>query len=202
MDEVARTDDQRSITTLLVAWGDGDLHARERLLPRVYQELRRSAAAYLRHERANHSLEPAALVHETYLRLIGQHDVAWQNRAHFFGVASQMMRRILVDYARARHAERRNAALTVALDDGMPAADIRGDPANFDLLMLNDALDALALRDRRQAQIVELRYFGGLTEREVADSLSLSRATVTREWQVARAWLFRRLTRGRSERNT
>ena len=189
-----------AISGLLMAWGQGDLRAREQLVPLVYRELRRSAAAYLRRERTNHSLDPTALVHEAYLRLIGQNEVAWQNRAHFFGIASQFMRRILVDHARARLTRKRpNAALQVTLDEDIAGAAA---PRSCELLMLDEALDALARHDRRQAQIVELRYFGGLTEREVAELLSMSRATVTREWQVARAWLFRRLTRGKSRSQT
>lgn len=186
------------ISGLLVAWGRGDRRAHEQLMPLVYRELRRLATGYLRRERADHTLEPAALVHEAYLRLIGQRGVAWQNRAHFFGVAAQMMRRILVDHARAHHARKRPAtALRVTLD-----ARIEGTPPrNCELLMLDDALAALAQQDPRQAQIVELRYFGGLTESETAAVLSISRATVAREWHVARAWLFRRLTRGRAQSN-
>jgi RNA polymerase sigma factor (TIGR02999 family) len=184
------------VSGLLAAWGDGDTRAGEALMPLVYRELRRRAVAHLRRERVNHSLQPTALVHEAYLRLVGQDRVAWQNRAHFFGIASQMMRRILVDHARVRRAKKRpKTTLQVALDDR-----IEGAPApSCELLMLDEALDALARHDARQAHIVELRYFGGLTETEVAAVLSMSRATVTREWQVARAWLFRRLTRGKSQ---
>jgi RNA polymerase sigma factor (TIGR02999 family) len=195
-----RADRTDVISGLLVAWGQGDLRAREQLVPLVYRELRRAAAAYLRRERSNHSLDPTALVHEAYLRLIGQNEVAWQNRAHFFGIASQFMRRILVDHARARLTKKRpKAALQLTLDEEIAGAAA---PRSCELLMLDEALDALARQDRRQAQIVELRYFGGLTEREVAELLSMSRATVTREWQVARAWLFRRLTRGKSRSQT
>ena len=183
------------VSRLLRAWGQGDLNAREELVPLVYQELRRRAAAYLRRERADYTLQPTALVHEAYLRLLGQQRVAWQNRAHFFGIAAQMMRRILVDHARKhRAAKRPGAALKVALDDHIGAVP----PLDCELLLIDQALTELARLDPRQVQIVELRYFGGLSEREVAVALSVSRATVTRDWQTARAWLYRRLTTGRS----
>jgi RNA polymerase sigma-70 factor, ECF subfamily len=182
-----------AVTGLLRAWGHGDLEARETLMRLVYEELRRRAAAYLRRERKDHTLQPTALVHEAYLRLVGQQRVAWQNRAHFFGIAAQMMRRILVDHARGQHRGKRfGAATRVMLDDcaGMVAAP------DCELLLLDQALDELAAIDPRQGQIVELRYFGGLSEREVAEVLALSRATVTREWQIARGWLYRRITTG------
>jgi RNA polymerase sigma factor (TIGR02999 family) len=181
------------LTALLRAWSRGDLHARDELLPLVYQDLRRRAAAYLRRERAEHTLQPTALIHEAYLRLVGQRRVAWQNRAQFFGVAAQMMRRILVDHARAQQAAKRPAAaMKVTLDEriGQP------EPKDCDLLLLDDALGELTAFDPRQGQIVELRYFGGLAEHEVAEVLSISRSTVTREWQTARAWLYRRMTSG------
>ena len=183
------------VSRLLQAWGHGDLHARDELLPLVYRELRRRAAAYLRRERADHTLQPTALVHEAYLRLVGQHRVIWENRAHFFGIAAQMMRRILVDYAREhRAAKRPGAALKVTLDDRVGATH----PRDCELLLIDQALTELARIDPRQVQIVELRYFAGLSEQEVARALSLSRATVTREWQTARAWLYKRMTKGAS----
>jgi RNA polymerase sigma factor (TIGR02999 family) len=183
-----------SISRLLQAWGRGDLQARDDLVPLIYQDLRRRAAAYLRRERADHTLQPTALVHEAYLRLLGQQRVVWQNRAHFFGIAAQMMRRILVDHAREHQAKKRpGAALKVALDDRIGASE----PRDCELLVIDQALTELARIDPRQVQIVELRYFGGLSEREVAVALSVSRATVTREWQTARAWLYRRMTKGR-----
>ena len=164
-------------------------------MPAVYQELRRRAVAYLRRERSDHTLQPTALVHEAYLRLVGQQRVVWQNRAHFFGIAAQMMRRILVDHAREhRAAKRPGAAFKVALDDRMGAIEA----PEYELLEIDQALSELARVDSRAAQIVELRYFAGLSEKEVARALSLSRATVTREWQTARAWLYRRMTKGRS----
>ena len=179
---------------LLQAWGRGDLHARDELVPLVYRELRRRAGAYLRRERLDHSLQPTALVHEAYLRLVGQDRVAWQNRAHFFGVAAQMMRRILIDHAREHQAAKRpGAAVRVTLDDGIGAVQ----PRECEMIALDEALSELTRLAARQGQIVELRYFGGLSEEEVAIVLSVSRRTVTREWRAARAWLYRRLTKGR-----
>ena len=171
--------------------GPGDLRARDELVPVVYRELRRRAGAYLRRERRDHSLQPTALVHEAYLRLVGQDRVAWQNRAHFFGVAAQMMRRILIDHAREHQAAKRpGAAVRVILDDRIGAVQ----PRECEMIMLDEALSELTHLDARQGQIVELRYFGGLSEEEVATVLSVSRRTVTREWRAARAWLYRRMT--------
>jgi RNA polymerase sigma factor (TIGR02999 family) len=176
---------------LLRAWGRGDLQARDDLAAAVYRELRRRAGAYLRRERPDHTLQPTALVHEAYMRLVGQERVAWQNRAHFFAIASQMMRRILVDHARERQAAKRpDAGVKVTLDDRIGVAAQR----ECELIDLDQALTELAGIDSRQGHIVELRYFGGLSEQEVAEVLSISRATVTREWQAARAWLYRRIT--------
>jgi RNA polymerase sigma-70 factor, ECF subfamily len=184
------------VTGLLRAWSLGDLEARERLMPLVYEELRRRAAAYLRRERKDHTLQPTALVHEAYLRLVGQHRVVWQNRAHFFGIAAQMMRRILVDHAkRQRRGKRFGGAVRVPLDDRVGAAR----PPECDLLLLDVALDELAAIDSRQGQIVELRYFGGLSESEVAEVLTISRSTVTREWLIAKGWLYRRVTTGQTQ---
>lgn len=180
-----------TVTELLVAWRDGDIAAREALVPLVDRELRRRAAAYLRRERRDHTLQPTALVNEAYLRLLGQQRASWQNRAQFFAVAAKIMRRVLVDYARERQAAKRPGGIRVTLDE---AARVEP-PVACELLMLHDALEALARLDERQAQIVELKYFGGLSEEDVAAVLSLSRATVTREWQSARAWLYRRMTK-------
>jgi RNA polymerase sigma factor (TIGR02999 family) len=180
-------------TGLLRAWGRGDLQARDDLLPLVYGELRQRAAAYLRRERRDHTLQPTALVNEVYLRLVGQRRVSWQNRAHFLGLAAQMMRRILVDHARAHRAIRRpGAGLKVSLAEGMGATR----PLDCEVLLLDQVLTDLVAQDPRQAQIVELRYFGGFSEQEVADVLAISRSTVTREWQTARAWMYQRLTTG------
>jgi RNA polymerase sigma factor (TIGR02999 family) len=184
------------VTGLLRAWGLGDPVARDRLLPLVYKELRRQAAVYIRRERVDHTLQPTALVHETYLRLIGQERVAWHDRAHFFGVAAQMMRRILVDYARSRgRAKRFGGALRIEFDDRFGAAE----PRECELLIVDRALTELTAIDPRQGQIVELRYFGGLTEEEVAEALGVSRSTVTREWHIAKGWLYRRITTGRGQ---
>ncbi len=188
------TADNGSVSQLLQAWGRGDLQARENLVPLVYEQLRKRAAAYLRRERPGHTLQPTALVNEAYIRLLGQQHVTWANRAQFFGVAAQIMRRILVDHAREREAAKRPGGIRVTLEEGMGTVQ----PVDCELLMLDDALKELARIDERQAHIVELKYFGGLSEEEVAAMLSLSRATISREWQSARAWMYRRMTEGQS----
>src|SRR4051812_29422332 len=188
-----KTAETGRISQLLQQWADGDRRAREDLIPLVYQELRKRAAAYLRRERRDHTLQPTALVNEAYLRLMAQERVTWINRAQFFGVAAQAMRRILVDHARERVAAKRPGGIRVTLDEGMRSVP----PIDCELLMLDSVLQELAVIDERQARIVEMRYFGGLSEEEVAAILSLSRATISREWQSARAWLYRRLTVGR-----
>ena len=177
------------VTALLRQWGDGDRQALEQLLPLVYGELRQLAASYLRDERPGHTLQPTALVHEAYIRLAGQREVAWQNRAHFFGIAAQMMRRILVDHARKRQAAKRDAAAwKVQTGAGVDLGD--RDP---ELLSLDTALIELEALDPRQARIVEMRFFGGLTVEETAEVTGISPATVKREWQTARAWLAREI---------
>jgi RNA polymerase sigma-70 factor (ECF subfamily) len=183
--------DELDVTRLLQAWRTGDAQARDELLSVVYEELKRQAASYMRRERRDHTLQPTALVHEAFLRLTRQHGVNWQNRAHFFAIAAQMMRRILVDHARERSAAKRPSPDQRASLDEDIASTL---PPDVEVLMLDSALNELAALDARQAQIVELRYFGGLGEQEVAAALSVSRATVTREWQAARAWLYRRMT--------
>jgi len=186
------------VTQLLSKWSGGDQAALDQLLPLVYGELRRLAGSYLRRERSNHTLQSTALVHEAFMRMVNQHDVQWKNRAHFFAIAAQMIRRILVDYARSQHAEKRGSgAVKLALDEAMavpqaPATDV-------DLLGLNDALDRLAEMDERQSRIVELRFFAGLSIEETAEVMSLSPASIKREWQTARAWLFREMTRSAPE---
>lgn len=185
-----------TISQLLRAWGGGNMQAREDLVPLVYQELRRRASSYLRRERPDHTLQPTSLVHEAYIRLMAQKRVSWLNRAQFFALAAQLMRRILVDYARERRAAKRPGGIRVTFDEGLRAVP----PPDCELLMLDDALRDLARLDPRQAEIVELKYFGGLSEPEVAAVLSVSRATVTREWQSARAWLYRRITKGQVAR--
>jgi RNA polymerase sigma factor (TIGR02999 family) len=183
--------DTGRVSQLLQQWAVGDLEARDALVPLVDRQLRKRAVAYLRRERPNHTLQPTALVNEAYLRLMGQRGT-WENRAQFFGVAAQIMRRILVDHARNRRAAKR-PGIRVTFDDNIGAVP----PPNCELLMLDEALEALARLDQRQARIVELKYFGGLSEEEVGATLALSRATITREWQSARAWMFRRMTKGR-----
>jgi RNA polymerase sigma-70 factor (ECF subfamily) len=182
----------RDASGLLQAWGRGDAEARDQLLPLVYQELRGRAAAYLRRERGGHALQPTALVHEAYLRLVKQDRIAWQNRAQFLGVAAQMMRRILVDHARARKMEKRSGRWArVTFDE---AVALRQAP-DVDLLDLDRALAELATFDPRKSQVAELRFFGGLSLEETGHVLDLSVATIEREWQTARAWLYSRLTR-------
>jgi RNA polymerase sigma factor (TIGR02999 family) len=181
------------VTQLLMNWSQGDQGALEQLMPLVYGELRRLASSYLRRERSNHTLQSTALVHEAFMRLVGQQDVQWRNRAHFYAIAAQMIRRILVDYARSQHAEKRGAgAVKLALDDAM-AVPLQA--AGMDLLGLNDALDRLAELDARQSRIVELRFFTGLSIEETAEVMHLSPASIKREWNTARAWLFREMTR-------
>ena len=185
MDESAG---QGTATGLLIAWGGGDESARERMLPLVYDELRRLAAAYLRRERPGHTLQPTALVHEAYVRLIDQRQVDWSNRAQFVGLAAVMMRRILVNHARDRAAGKRGGGA-----EHVPltlAGDRLGSP-EMDVLDLHDALEKLAEVDERKSRIVELKFFGGLTTDEIAETLGVSRATVEREWTFARAWLYR-----------
>lgn len=193
MEEPLKSAVAHRATGLLRAWGAGDRAALEQLIPLVHDELRRLARRYMGRERAGHTLQPTALVNEAYLRLIDQRAVTWQNRAHFFGVAAQMMRRILVDHARERQrSKRQGGSIRVALDEEVAVSQ----PPDSEVLALDRALDELSQLDPRQGQIVELRYFGGLSEQEVAAVLSLSRATISREWQTARAWLYRRMTTG------
>jgi RNA polymerase sigma factor (TIGR02999 family) len=181
------------ITRLLVGWGHGDIAAFDQLVPLVYDELHQVAARRLRHERANHTLQPTALVHEVYVKLVDQDRVQWKNRAHFFAIASRLMRRILVDHARGHNAAKRGGGgPMLSLDD---AGDVAGLQADVSLLALDEALSQLETLDAVQAQIIELRYFGGLTIEETAVVVHVSPATVGREWNVARAWLYRELTR-------
>ncbi len=177
------------VTDLLVAWGRGDQAARDKLLPLVYRELRRRAAGYLSRERSDHTLQPTALVHEVYLRLVDQSRAQWKNRSQFFGMAANMMRRILVDHAREHKAQKRGSGLKVALE----GVDVAAAQRDVDLVALDDALTELAALDERQARIVELRYFGGLSIEEAAHTLALSPATIKREWTLARAFLHARL---------
>lgn len=183
--------DTAAITELLIAWSDGDRAALDRLAPIVYDDLRRLAAGYMQREPAGHALQPTALVHEAYLRLIDQQQVQWRNRAHFFGVAAQMMRRILVDHARKRLADKRGGGVTiVSLDEESPA----GQSHSVDVLALDQALDQLTAVDPRLCRVVELKYFAGLNIDETASALDVSTATVERDWTVAKAWLYQRLS--------
>jgi RNA polymerase sigma factor (TIGR02999 family) len=175
------------ITALLRAWRAGDEQARDRLMPLVYDALHRRAAAYLRRERRDHTLQATALVNEVYLRLVDQRRIDWQNRAQFYGVAAGMMRRILVDHARGRRmAKRPGRWVRVSLHDGAAAVD----PPDAEILDLDAALTRLAGIDPRKTRIAELRFFGGLSLQETAHLLGLSIASVERDWQVARAWLY------------
>jgi len=177
---------------LLKAWSGGDRRALDDLLPVVYTEVRKLARSYLRRERPDHTLQATALVNEAYMRLVDQRDVRWQNRAHFFGIAAQIMRRILVDHARMHQAEKRGSGESrIVFDEALEVAAER----SLDLVALDDALTALADLDPRQAKIVELRFFGGLSIEETAEVVQLSPATVKREWAVARAWFRRELER-------
>jgi RNA polymerase sigma-70 factor (ECF subfamily) len=179
--------EKADITQLLIAWSEGRREALDDLMPMVYADLRRVAANYMRREAVDHALQPTALVHEAYVRLIDQKHVQWRNRAHFFGVAAGLMRRILVDQARRRRAEKRGG--------GWERVTLVGDEAavenhkEIDVLALHEALERLASFDPQQERIVELRYFGGLTIEEAAEVLGISAATVVREWTIAKAWL-------------
>ena len=177
-----------ALTTLLQAWSRGDVSARDQLFPFVYAELHRRAQSYLRREEHGLTLQPTSLVHEAYLRLSEQNP-GWKNREQFFAVSSQMMRRILVDHARARRAAKRPAR-TIAVTMGEQAGS---GPREVDVIALDDALEELANADPRQAQLVDLRFFGGLTQEEAASALGVSLATANRQWRLARAWLHQRI---------
>lgn len=178
------------VTDLLVAWGHGDPEALEQLLPLVYAQLRRLAHGRLRHERSQHTLQTTALVHEAFVRLVDQRRAGWESRGHFFAIAAQMMRRVLVDYARRRKGQKRGGGIPRVALEGVPVAAEEAAP---DVLVLHDALEALANRDPRRAQMVELRFFGGLTIEETAEALRVSPGTVMRDWTLAKAWLQREI---------
>jgi len=182
-------------TDLLVAWSNGDQSAFDKLVPLVYQELHALARRYMRSERSDHTLQATALVNEAYVRLIDVNRIRWQNRSHFFAVAAQTMRRILVEFARQRHRQKRGGdAVRVPIDDvDMPQEQ------TADLVALNDALSTLASFDPRMGQVVELRFFGGLTVQETADVLKVSPETVMRDWKTAKVWLLRELSRERGD---
>ena len=179
------------ITQLLIDWSKGDHAALEKLMPLVYSELRRLASNYLRRERGEHTLQPTALVNEAYLKLIDQRNPKWQNRAHFFGIAAQLMRRILVDHARQHQAVKRGGAEQQRIS--LTGAEALAQQPEVDLLALNEALDELAKMDPQQSRIVELKFFGGLSIEEIAEVLGVGHATVERDWKMARAWLRRKL---------
>ena len=186
------TPSPQEVTQLLLAWSQGDQAALDQLIPLVHAELHRLAHRCMDRERAGHTLQTTALVNEAYLRLIDSSQVRWQNRAHFFAVAAQLMRRILVDFARSRHnLKRGGAAQRVSLDEALLLPQ-ESDP---DLIALDEALDALAALDPRQARAVELRFFGGLSVEQTAEVLQVSPETVARDWRVAKAWLLRELDR-------
>jgi RNA polymerase sigma factor (TIGR02999 family) len=179
------------ITELLLAWNDGEQTALEKLVPLVEVELRRLARSYIRRERAGHTLQTTALINEAYLRLINARQVNWQNRAHFYGIAARLMRRILVDFAREKNYQKRGGgAFQVTFDDAL-AVTHSNDP---DLLALDEALVELARVDERKAQVVEMRFFGGLSEKETAVALNVSPETARRDWRLAKSWLLRRLS--------
>ena len=181
---------REEVTELLLSWRQGDAQALDRLIPLVYDELRRVARHHLQREQPGHALQATALVHEVYLRLVDVERLTLKNRAHFFAVAAKLMRQILVDHARRQHAGKRGGGATMmSLDDVSPAAQ----PASVDVLALDQALAVLASIDARQSRVVELRFFAGLNIDETAEALGMSPATVEREWALAKAWLFRRL---------
>lgn len=189
-------DSPPSVTQLLEQARQGQPDAMERLLPLLYAELHRIAEIHMGRERPDHTLQPTALVNEAYLRLLGTTEVAWENRAHFLRAASQTMRRVLVDHARARNAAKRGSAMRVTLDESLDASN---DDRTLDLLILDDAMERLAAAEPRWAQVVELRCFGGLEVAEVAKVLELSTATVARDWRFARAWLQQALADGETD---
>ena len=181
---------QTGVTELLVHWSEGDQEALNKLIPLVYDELHKLASRYLRRERRDHTLQTTAVVHEAYLKLVNQRDANFENRLHFFAVAAQIMRRILVDYARRHHASKRGGDLyKLSLDEALVTSEEKG----ADLLALDEALERLAAIDPRQSRVVELRVFAGLTLEETAQALNISPSTVRREWSMAKAWLHRQI---------
>jgi len=187
------TSSQHEVTKLLFRLTDGDGAVLDELLPLVYAELRRLASSYLRRERHDHTLQPTALVHEAYIRMIDQTQAQWQNRAHFFGVAAQMMRRILIDHARAQQADKRGGEFQkISLDENI---DVSGNRAD-ELVALDDALKRLAEIDPQKSRLVELRFFGGLSVEETAEVLGVSAPTVKRHWRLAKAWLYGEVQKG------
>lgn len=186
-------DKSKEVTIFLKAWGGGNREARDQLLVLVYKEMRKLAAKYLKQQRPDHTLQPTALVHEAYLKLIDTSEINWQDRAHFFAVAAQTMRNILVDHARALAADKRGGGMRKIALDEISGTSKKQD---VDLIDLNDALERLAAQDELQGRLIELRFFGGLTIEDTAEVLKISPATVKREWAMARAWLFREMKAG------
>ena len=180
-----------NITELLASYGRGDKESLDQLMPIVYDELRRQAARYLRREKAGHTLQTTALIHEAYVRLVDQRNMQWQNRAHFFGIAAQMMRRILVDHARSKkRAKRGGSDIRVSLGD----AEVAAKDQDLDVVALDEALERLARIDEQQSRVVELRFFSGLSVEETAEVMGISKSTVKRDWSMAKAWLHRELS--------
>jgi len=193
---ISMTSPPQDITQLLNDWSDGDQAARDQLMSVVYDELHRLAHNYMKHESPGHTLQTSALVNEAFLRLIDQSNVKWRNRAHFFGIAAQMMRRILVDYARSRrYAKRGGGAQEISLDEALTVSDER----SSEVVALDEALTRFAGVDERKSQIVELRFFGGLSIEETAEVLAVSPGTIMRDWTLAKAWLRRELSNNSSE---
>ena len=181
----------QNVTQLLIGWSNGDREALDALLPVVYEELRKQAANYLRRERVGHTLQTTALIHEAYLKLVDQKNVHWQNRAHFFGIAAQLMRRILVDHARTKkRAKRGGSNIRVSFNE----ANVLSPSQDLDIVALDEALERLSEIDEQQSRIVELRFFSGLTVEETAAVLAISPATVKRDWSMAKAWLHREIS--------
>jgi RNA polymerase sigma-70 factor, ECF subfamily len=188
---VAAQERPGEVTQLLVAWNDGDESALEKLVPLVYGELRRLARRHMRRERPDHTLETTALINEAYLRLVDIRNVHWQDRAHFFALCARLMRRILVDFAHSRrYVKRGGGAQPLSLNESVPVSPLQ----SADLVAVDDALQALAKIDGRKAQVVELRFFGGLTVEETAEALEVSPETVRRDWRLAKVWLWRELS--------
>ena len=183
---------------MLVAWGGGDADALTKVLPTVYEELHQVAAAYMRRERSNHTLQTTALIHEAYLRLVGHKNPNWKNRKHFYGAAARVMRRVLVDHARAHNAAARGGHFFRVPVEELGAFSVTDDP---NLLALDEALNELERRDELQSRIVELRFFGGFSIDETAEMLGISTATATRKWLLARAWLYREMNQGEHAKN-
>lgn len=189
-----RSDPTRHITEMLRQWSSGKQDALDELMPLIYSELHRQAAQYLRRERPNHTLQTTALIHEAYLKLVDQRDVNWESRTHFFAIAAQAMRRILVDYAKTRNREKRGgAAENLPLEEALQVQS--KEEKSIDLIALDEALTRLAEIDEQQARVVELRYFADLSLEETAEALHISRSTAARDWSVAKAWLLRELSR-------